>query len=78
MSYLNAFKKVFSKVDDAVFSGTVIRIGESSVQVSTVQGLKEFSSANPEQYTLGDFVTLQGTILVGKAPSEGTIPVYNV
>lgn len=78
MNPLNTFRQLIQGGTGVVTSGTVLAVGETTLRVTTTQGVKEYPVANPLQYVQGDYVSIQGSLLVGKAPSEGSIPVYNV
>lgn len=77
---MNPLRELRSMVSGVthVESGVVTAVTAASVLVRSRGGLKSFSTSSPEQYKPGDTVRFQGNVLLGRAVSVETLPVFKV
>lgn len=77
MNPLAEIKKMV-KTPTQIRHGEIVKIGASGITVRGRDGLKSFSSPNPQGFKVGDTVRFQGNVLLGKAIGSKGLPVYQV
>jgi len=77
MNPLRELKALVGSVS-RIESGTVVTIGITTINVRSRGGLKSFSTPNPKAFKTGDTVRFQGNVLLGKAVSAESLPVFKV
>jgi len=77
MSSLNELRTLLGGVQPSKV-GKVVEIGATSLRVKSQYGVRDFPVVNASAYRLNDLVRFQGDVLIGKIPSEASLPVYPV
>lgn len=77
---MNPLRELKNMVTSAqtIESGIVTAVTVSSITVRGKGGLKSFSISTPGKYKPGDTVRFQGNVLLGRAISVDSIPVFKV
>ena len=78
MNPLKDLQKLVSKKTVDSYTGTVVAVSGQNLSVKTSQGVRQASSVGAVPYKVGDFVSVQGSVVLGKTLPASSLPVFSV
>ena len=77
MNPVHALRRILNKQTTAVEQATVVAVKDGQVVVRTSSGVRTVKAIG-DTYRVGDTVRLQNNVVLGKAMSQDSIPVFRV
>lgn len=78
MNPLKEMQKLLAKSKADIYSGTVVAVSGANLSVKTAQGVRQVVAVGATPYKVGDYISVQGSIVLGKTAALDTLPVFSV